>query len=245
MTENPQSHNLEEILAGYVLGDLDEEELVWLNEQLASNPKLKEQVAQLESTLTLMSYGLPEDVPKNDLRSQILAQAKPKPKPISPKYRWSWIVSAVTAVGTLWLGINNLSLRQQIAIKDNHLQQQQELITLLRQPNNRLVALQGNNDVVTASGSLFISPESNVAVLALQNLEPLPGKQVYRLWAISQDKKTGCANFTPNAQGTVHLELSSDDALFDANSVLITIEPEADTDRPLGSEFLTGSYSAI
>ncbi len=243
MTNNPQSYNLEEILAGYVLGDLDEAELAWLNQQLAANPKLKQQITQLESTLSFMSYALPEDVPKNDLRSQILAQAEPQPKPI--KYRWGWIVSTVTAIGALWLGVNNFSLRQQIAFRDDRLQQQQELISLLRQPNNRLVALQGNKDVVTASGSLFISPESNKAILALQNLKPLSGKQVYRLWAISQDKKIGCANFTPNAEGKVHLELSSDEALFGASSVLITIEPEADTDKPLGSEFLTGSYSAI
>ncbi len=243
MTNNPQPHNLSEILAGYVLGDLDETELVWLNQQLAANPQLKEKVSQLESTLTLMPYGLPEDVPQNDLRSQIMAQVQPQSR--STKYRWSWIISAVTAVSALWLGINNFSLRQQLALRDNQLQQQQELITLLRQPNNRLVALQGNQDVVTASGSLFISPESKTAVLALQNLEPLAGKQVYRLWAISQNKKTGCANFTPNAEGKVDLTIAPDDALFDANSILITIEPQADTEQPLGSEFLTGSYSAI
>lgn len=243
MTNNPQPHNLSEILAGYVLGDLDETELVWLNQQLAANPQLKEKVSQLESTLTLMPYGLPEDVPQNDLRSQIMAQVQPQSR--STKYRWSWIISTVTAVSALWLGINNFSLRQQLALRDNQLQQQQELITLLRQPNNRLVALQGNQDVVTASGSLFISPESKTAVLALQNLEPLAGKQVYRLWAISQNKKTGCANFTPNAEGKVDLTIAPDDALFDANSILITIEPQADTEQPLGSEFLTGSYSAI
>lgn len=240
MTENPQSHNLEEILAGYVLGDLDEAELVWLNQQLAANPHLRTKVAQLESTLTLMPYGLPENTPENDLRSQILAQAQPQSR--SSKYRWSWIISTVTTIGALWFGINNLSLRQQLAVKDDHLQQQQELITLLRQPNNRLVSLQGNQ---AASGSLFIAPESKTIVLALQNLEPLPGEQVYRLWAVSQNKKTGCANFTPDSEGAVHLELTSDEALFDASSVLITIEPQADTEQPLGEKFLTGSYRSI
>ena len=243
MINDPRAHNLEEILAGYVLGDLDEVELVWLNEQLAANPQLREQVAQLESTLNLLPYGLPEDVPQNNLRSQILAQAKPKS--VSRKYRWGWMISAATATGTLFLGINNFSLRQQIAVTENRLQQQQELIALLRQPNNRLVALRANNDVVTASGSLFISPESNTAVLALRNLNALPGKKVYRLWAISQDQKIGCSNFTPNAQGEVHLNLSSDDALFNASSISITIEPEPDTDQPLGREFLSGSSTEI
>ncbi len=243
MEKNPRSHNLEEILAGYVLGDLDEEELVWLNKQLSANPQLREQVTQLESTLNLMPYGLPEDVPQNNLRSRILAQAKPTP--VSPKYQWGWIISAVTAIGTLLLGINNLSLRQQIAITEDRLQQQQELIALLRQPNNRLVALRPDNDTVTASGSLFISPQSNTAVLTLKNLDTLPGNQVYRLWAISQGKKIGCSTFTPNAQGEVHLNLSSDDAIFNASSISITIEPEPGTEKPLGREFLSGSYSEI
>ena len=245
MTKNHQSHNLEEILAGYVLGDLDEAELAWFNQQLAANPHLREQVTQLESTLSLMPYGLPKNVSESnlDLRSQILAQAQPKT--VYPKYRWSWTIAGITTVGALLLGINNLGLRQQIAITEDRLQQQQEFISLLRQPNNRLVALRANDDAITTSGSLFISPHSDTAVLTLKNLDSLPGKQVYRLWAISQDKKIGCSNFTPNAKGEVHLNLSSDDALFNASSISITIEPEADTDKPLGQEFLSGSYAQI
>ena len=243
MNNNPRSHNLEEILAGYVLGDLDEEELVWFNQQLVANPQLKEQVTQLESTLNLMPYGLPENVPQNNLRSQILAQAQPKQT--SPKYHWSWILSAITAAGALLFGINNFSLRQQIAVIEDRLEQQQELISLLRQPNNRLVALTADNNNIRASGSLFISPESNTAVLALKNLDSLSGNQVYRLWAISQGKKIGCSNFTPNAQGEVHLNLSSDDVIFNANSISVTIEPEPDTEQPIGREFLSGSYSEI
>lgn len=243
MNDNPQSYNLEEILAGYVLGDLDEVELVWLNEQLATNPQLKEQVTQLELSLNLIPYGLPEDVPKNDLRSQILAQAQPKF--IFPQYSWSRIIAAVTAVSTLLLSINNLSLRQQIALNQERLQQQQELIASLRQSNNQLVALRANDNTVTASGNLFLSPQSNQAVLALKNLDSLPGKQVYRLWAVSQGKKTGCSNFQPNAQGEVYLDLSSDDAIFKAHAILITIEPTANTEQPLGRELLSGSLREI
>ena len=253
MTNNSQPHNLEELLAGYVLGDLDETELIWLNEQLAVNPELRERVCQLEATLTLMPYGLPEDVPQTDLRSQILAQAYPKSQRRFQgyrfqgyrfqSYRWGWIISAITALTTLWFGVNNFNLRQQVVFQETQLKQQQELITSLRQIQNpnRLVTFQG----VNASGILFISPGKKKAVLALQNLDSLPGKQVYRLWAVSPKQKTGCANFTPNPQGMVHLELSPNEDLINASSILITIEPKADTAQPLGNEFLTGSYSAI
>ena len=243
MTNNPEFENIEELLAGYVLGNLDEEELVFFNQQLIANPELKEQVAQLEATLSLMPYSLPDDVPQNNLRSQMLNRAQTKSPLKYRLHRWGWAIGAITTLSSVWLGFNNYNLRQQLALQETQLQEQQELIALWHQPNNRLVSLKGFDDVAV-SGSLFIAPERNKAILALQNLQPLSGKQVYRLWAISQEKTTGCVDFTPNEEGMVHLEFA-DDALDNADSVLITIEPEANTLQPEGSEILTGSYSAI
>ena len=243
MNNNSRSHILEEILAGYVLGNLDEAELVWLNEQLASNPELKEQISQLETSLLLMPYSLSDEHIQTDLRSQILAKAQNKSR--SKFSYWGLILGAVSTMGALWLGFENFNLRQQIAIKAAQLQQQQELTALMNQPNNLLVSFQGLDQTVTASGNLFISPTTNKALLTLQNLQPLSGKQVYRLWAVSQKQKTGCVNFIPDSEGAVYLEISSGEALIDASSILITIEPEADTEQPLGSNFLAGFYTNI
>lgn len=242
MTNNHNPQKLDELLAGYVLGNLDEAELAWLNQELSTNPKLKEKIKKLEVTLSLIPYSLPANSPHPHLKNKILNKARIRNKKTHKVNRLIWLISAVTASTTLWLGINNHSLRQQIAIKNNQLQQRQELIALLRQPNNRLVSFQGLDELPQASGSLFIVPESKTAILALRNLEPLSGKKVYRLWAISKGKKTGCASFTPDEKGTVHLQISNDD-LNDVNSLLITIEPQADTLQPEGNPMLRGSYS--
>lgn len=246
MSNNYESYNLEEILAGYVLGNLEEQELTWLNEQLTMNPQLKQQINELETTLTLMPYSLPHNIPSSDLRSKICNQLtnsnQSKYSQVSKINRLAWIITGIAALGSLLLGINNYSLRQQIASNHNQLQQQQqELISLLRQPNNRLVSLQGLEKLPRASGSLFIATQEKKAVLALQNLAPLSGTKVYRLWAVSQEKTTGCANFIPDKKGIVHLELSNN-ALKDANSILITIEPEADTQQPQGSPIMNGYF---
>ena len=245
MSNNYESYNLEELLAGYVLGNLEEQELAWLNEQLAANPQLKQQINELETTLTLMPYSLPQDIPRSDLRSKICHQItnhyQPKDSKILKTNYLAWIITGITAFSGLFLGINNYGLRQQIASNHNQLHQQQELISLLRQPHNRLVSLQGLEELPNASGSLFIANQEKKAVLALQNLAPLSGKKVYRLWAVSPDKTTGCANFIPNEQGIVHLELSNN-ALKDANSILITIEPEADTKQPQGNPIMNGYF---
>ena len=225
MNNNYESYNLEEILAGYVLGNLEEKELAWLNEQLVVNPQLQQQINELEATLTLMPYSLPQNVPSSDLRSKICPKItnsnQAKYSQTWKLNRLAWIISGITALTSLFLGVNNYGLRQELAINHQQLGQQQELITLLRQPRNRLVSLQGLDDLPTASGSLFIAPQEKKAVLALQNLAPLSGKKVYRLWAISQEKTTGCANFIPDDQGIVHLELSNN-ALKDANSISST-----------------------
>ena len=189
-----------------------------------------------------MPYGLPEAYPNNNLQDSILAKAKSRFSVKSKFNNWGWMLSGVAILGTLWLGWQNYNLRQQLA--QTHEQRQQELIALLSQPNNRLVSFQGLNEITPSSGSIFISPKSQKSILVLQNLQSLSGQQVYRLWAVSQGKKTGCANFTPDEQGKVYLELSNE-ALSEASLLLITIEPKANTKQPMGRAILTGSYSDI
>ena len=243
MTDNSEFENIEELLAGYVLGNLDEEELALLNRQLQANPKLQEQIAELETALTLIPYSLPEELPEKDLRSQILIEVKTKSSVRDKLDRWGWIISAITTVSTIWLGFSSYNLRQQLALREGEMQKQQELIALLAQPNNKLVSLTAS-DNVNSSGSLFIAPHKNKAILALQNLQPLSGNQVYRLWAISPKKTIGCVNFIPDKKGKIHLEFG-DDALIDAERISVTIEPEADTLQPQGNKILTGSYNTI
>lgn len=239
MTNNFESYDLEELLAGYVLGNLDETELAWLNAQLKTHPQLKAEIKKLEATLNLMPYELSESLPTSDLRQAIMTKLEARSTKKTPSLRLSWIIGVMAVLSTLYLGINNYGLRHKLASANHQLQTHQDLVNLLRQPNNRLVSFQGLGTLPAASGSLFIAPQQQKAVLALQNLKPLSGNQVYRLWAISSDKKTGCANFTPDSQGTVHLELSNE-ALTNAGFLLITVEPEADTLQPQGNEILKG-----
>ena len=245
MTSNSEydhDDRLEEILAGYVLGNLDEAEMTWLNQQLITNPQLQEQIDELTTTLNLMPYGLPEEHPSPSLESSVLTGVQTRSTNRSV-FRWGWIISGVTILSTLFLGWQNYTLKRQIAQINKQLQEQ-KLVSLLFESNNRLVSFQRTNELTTSKGSIFISPRSQKAVLALDNLQPLSGTQTYRLWAVSDGKKTGCANFIPDQQGKVFLEISNND-LNEASSLLITIEPESDTKQPQGNVVLTGSMSGI
>ena len=245
MNNNPKSYNFQELLAGYVLGDLDENELAWLNQQLVANPQLEEEIKQIQETLALMPYGLSSEKPSNDLRSNILASVSQKSKKstISPfkRNKLPWLIVAITTLTTILFGFSSYQLRQQLALKETELLQQQELTALLRQPNNRLMALKGV-ETSTTSGSLFIIPEEKKAILVLQNLASLPEDKVYRLWAVSQGKKTGCINFKPDEKGGVAVELSPQE-LTNAQSVLITVESQPDSFQPTSKPVITSSQS--
>ena len=162
MKNNHETYNLEELLAGYVLGNLEENELSWLNKQLEANPQLQQEIDELSATLTLMPYSLPNNLPSSDLRSKIshkiLNNNQAKYLQLFKGNSLAWLISGIAAVSTLLLGVNNYVLRQELAVNNYQSQQQQELISLLRQPHNRLVSLRGLNELPDASGSLFIAP---------------------------------------------------------------------------------------
>lgn len=72
MTNPFNAQELQEITAGYVLGDLTSEEAAQFHQLLAQHPELREEVEALQEALAMMPYALPEEKPQSELRSRIL-----------------------------------------------------------------------------------------------------------------------------------------------------------------------------
>ena len=273
--ESPEDR--EQLLAGYVLGDLTLEEVVRVNQHLASHPELAEEVSRLQATLALLPLSLPETSPPQRLRSQILQAASASAQNGAAKQSnrirnqskiWLGLAGSVAAALVLSLGWSNYRLHRQLAIaqaellrsrteiatlRDSTLQQElvaaqadlsryQQLVTLLRQPNNRLLTLKGMTPTSQSSGSLVIAPNRQAAVLTLQNLAPLPKGKLYRLWAFVNGQKVDCAEFTPNSEGKVFLQLPLDN-WAGTTAVAITIEPSQGVVKPTGEMVMKGTRS--
>ena len=67
---------IQELAAGYVLGDLSSEEAEHFKVLLDDVPELQAEVMALQEALAMMPYGLDEQKPKGGLRSQILSAAQ-------------------------------------------------------------------------------------------------------------------------------------------------------------------------
>jgi anti-sigma-K factor RskA len=252
MVDFQESEQREELLASYVLGDLTPEEVATVNQLLKTHPELETEVSRLQKTLALFPLALPESSPPPNLGSKILQAASASvtnsPERTLHRVRRTTkakfgILSSVAAAFVVGLGLYSYRLNQQLAFTQTELSHYKEAIALLRQPSNRLVSLKGTNAIPQASGSLVLVPNSEVAILTLQNLAPLPKGQIYRLWAAANGKKIYCGEFKPDSQGKVFIELPLDNGMSGNYSVVVTVEPSQKTPQPIGETVMIGGMS--
>ncbi|NEP52957.1 MAG: hypothetical protein F6K65_30830 [Moorea sp. SIO3C2] len=123
------SEERQELIAGYVLGDLTSAEAELFKRLLTEQPELQSEVVALQDALAMMPYGLEDVEPREEVRSQILSvaeaelnlspgrdvQFRPSCHPWSryPR-RWSWAMSTMAATLALACGLVTFQLRHQV-----------------------------------------------------------------------------------------------------------------------------------
>ena len=199
---------------------------------------------------------------QKDLSSTVKTQqtpVSPSPSlPLSPFSPKPWLkIAGLAAVGLIAsLGFFNYRLNQKLATAETDLsnyrlqtelsQTQQELslyqeaLSVLKQPNNRLLALKSITPDISSSGSLVIAPNSEAAILTLKKLPNLSEDKVYRLWAFVDGKKVKCAKFNPDSQGKV-LQKIPLQKWGSTTEVFVTIEPKDGFELPVGETVMKGS----
>lgn len=228
MTEDVPSEYVEELIAGYVLGELSSEEAEQLRQILRENPELLAKVYSLQEVLGLIPYALSLEEPPSHLRSKIFDAASvnvdARLKPKQSSWQWVQILGSVVVMIVLSLSLLNLynyyRHLNSIQVKDVR---QRNLITMLCQPNTYLVPLKGIDTTSDASGSLVITPGNSEAMLVIQKLPTLPTGQIYRLWSVINGKKVTWVQFNSDSQGIVLLTFFVSPN-FKISSLFITLE---------------------
>jgi anti-sigma-K factor RskA len=243
LNPQPQTEPWSELLAGYVLGDLTSSEIIIVEQYLATQPEQQAEIASLMLPLDLLPLTLPANNPSTSLRQQIMQIAETESAVASSPIRRSTVnfssrlwQPAIAGVGLLLLaglGWNNYRLNHELATVKQDLSTQiaqnkqsqtdQSVVSLLQQPNNRFLALKSMPGKSMGMGSLMMVPKKSSAVLTLQQIPPLPQGQVYRMWAIMGDDEMACADFLPDAEGKVLMQISLN-RWEKAKKVMITIE---------------------
>lgn len=233
MFGSPSPEHLEELIAGYVLGNLCSEEAEEFKQLLAEKPELIQEVNQLQEVLGLLPYALPEIRPPQHLRSAIVEAVN---APVNTKVArkqfvlpWSKIIASVAAMFTLAFGIDSYRLRQELSSA-------KDVLTVLDGHDTHLFSVKGKDKTSTASGSVLIDFEGDKAAIALNNISSPPTGQSYWLWAIVNDETIRCGQFKVGANGFALDKISVPDDAYkngdEISKLLITLESSQSPSYP-------------
>ncbi|GAX44109.1 hypothetical protein NIES4075_51260 [Tolypothrix sp. NIES-4075] len=232
MNRSSTPEYLEELAAGYVVGNLDAEEAEEFRQLLAENPELLTEVNHLEEVMGQLLYGLNEVEPPQHLRSAILeaADISANPTPVLKRspLPWSKIVASIAALLVLVLGLENYRLRQDLSIAKN-------VTTLLESSETRLFSLRGMDIANTASGKIIMNPQQQKIAIFIQKLPAPPVGHVYRLWALVDNEKIPCGQLSSNPQFMILDKLSIPPDLYsDISGLIVTLESSQINSDPVG-----------
>lgn len=215
------SEELQLLIAGYVLGDLDPTEAVEFERLLAVDPTIAAELARMQAALEL-SYAPPEVAPPAHLRAAVLEAAvletsaqppaqdfsqsltplpaaQPSRRPSTRRsVSWNRAWGAAAAVLIAALGISNYRLWQTLQATQPEVQPSETLTYSLQSPDP-------NNP---ATATLVVHPSTLEAALTVSNLPPPPPGKTYVLWTVLQPN----APFTADRKNAVLTEVLNTDA---------------------------------
>ena len=120
---------------------------------------------------------------------------------------------------------------------------QDELATLLRRPNTKVVALAASDLAKGASALLLYNPITQKVWLYSANLPECPAGTAYQLWAIDQ-KPISVGTFHIDAGEMAHLLVKRLPDFEKARTFAVSLEPAGGRSQPTGPIYLAGQRSS-
>lgn len=114
---------------------------------------------------------------------------------------------------------------------------QDELATLLRIPNVKVVSLTGSDMAKRAAGFLLYDSQTQKVWLYSVNLPECPAGTTYQLWAI-HDKPMSIETFQMDRGETAHLLVKKVPSFMDAKTFAVSLEPSGGRPQPTGPMYL-------
>ncbi len=225
---------VEELAGAYALEALPAETLREVREHLASCSQHSE-VGGLRAVASTLSAAAPEMEPPPGLKTRLMDEIRQEAAPaaegephemdgswlrrwLSPTVR-PYVLAAALAIAVAVLAGWNVYLQT----SDGGGQD----VTIVR-------AL---SDGGGTQGRIVYIQEEQLAVIAVQDLAPLPADKVYQVWAISDDTTIGIGLFNTSESGEASAAIQFD--LSEAEIVAITIEPAGGSPQPTTEPVLT------
>ena len=250
-----------DLIPGYALGSLDEDELLQVARHLPHCAICRNELSTFWDTADQIALAMPLRTPSPDLRQKILnrversysttaapdaahraaAATRQQPEPRGEPGLLGWLRGLLARPAGLAWSAAALLLIVALGISNLTLWQQIRGIQAREaQRNMDLVWLRGEETAPEAHGYLMVFKEENYGTLVVEDAPLLEQGKQYQLWLIRDGERTSGGVFSVSEQGYGVLEVNSSLPLDSYSSFGITVEPEGGSLGPTGQKILGG-----
>jgi anti-sigma-K factor RskA len=228
-----EADRVDELIAGYALHALSEEDERELEEHLRRSPEARERLTSVEEAAAALAFGVDAPPPPPALRERILelARAEERPRNVVPLRR-RWVTpalgaaAAVAAGVAIGLGVWGSNVSSSLSDERAAVARQDEVLALFAEPGA------SKFDVSGATGTLVVAPGGEAA-LVLSGLEPAPAGKTYEVWVIEGETPAPAGLFAGGDESIVRLTRP----VTPGATVAVTLEPAGGVDAPTTQPF--------
>jgi Anti-sigma-K factor rskA, C-terminal/Putative zinc-finger len=202
-----------DLASSFVLDALEPAEMAAVRDHLATCAESHDEIAELGGVVPVLAASVPVVEPPASLKARVMAAAAadlearqiaadsttieeapapPRPagavvRPIQrgPSRLAAWAVGIAAVIAVVALGAWNLSLQRQLDDAQAYQQQVAAVLDAAEQPGSLTAVLRGA-DPAAPSGFAAVTSDG-VARIAMRDLAPVSGSEVYEAWVIAAD----------------------------------------------------------
>jgi anti-sigma-K factor RskA len=238
----PTSHVID-LIPGYALGCLNEEEELQVTEHLASCDTCRIELGSYQRIVDELHEAAPAAEPPADLKQKILMGVQPKraaEQPEAAKTAWQRFWTRLQGGAPVW-AYASFVLVIILAASNLWMLQRVNRLEATSQADFRVVNLAGTDKAPKATGLLVLSHDGNMGTLVVDSLPVLDEAHQYQLWLIKDGKRTSGGVFSVTQDGYGALAINSTQPLKEFPAFGITIEPTGGSTGPTGAKVMGGN----
>ncbi|MFN3639487.1 MAG: anti-sigma factor domain-containing protein [Flavobacterium sp.] len=260
----PQEYIDSGVLELYVYGLLNEQEVEEVNKMALQHPEIKKEIEQIESTMLALSGSISPNIPVENFEAikKLIFSEKNQEEPqtvipISKKknyreyFAWAAVVLLLAGLGYLFNEmtqkddlLNSLEDEKSKMVTtldtlESNVLSKQRLIEILRDPNNQIVELTGQDAAPKSAAKIYWNSENNRVFVDAIGLPDPPEGMVYQVWALKLNPLTPMSIGLLNDFKTNDAKIFDVDNVYDAEAFGITLEPAGGSPTPTLEQLFT------
>ncbi|MDE3074452.1 MAG: anti-sigma factor [Chloroflexota bacterium] len=216
---------VDDVLAGAVLGALNPDEQTAVDQHLAScdqHPQIRGFQRVADELAASVKAVPPRAEVKHKLMARVYRDVEPRTAKFAWRGAWGWAVAAVMAAIAAGFGVRDYVASSQLASAPAQWQ------------------LQPSVAGVQTTGTLVYLPRERTATLTLRQLPPLPLGEVFEIWLIKGGAAQPAGVFRPLGETTASVIVKGQPLGYEA--VAVTREPAPNgSAAPTTAPFVSGS----